>query len=136
MVPFFFFFFFSLTGGTAHPDVRNSHPHPPLDQNAYLLFYSFPSTQIDVKVIGLNEQGKIRLSRKAVLMDDRGSLGEGGAAASRAPRRETNGARAAPPLASGGALGVVKRAPDVAAVAEGPVGAGGGGGRDTPGGGG
>ncbi|CAM9982025.1 unnamed protein product [Pylaiella littoralis] len=74
---------------------------------------------IDVKVVGLNDQGKVRLSRKAVLMDDRGG-GGGAAAASRLPRRgtTTNGSRAPPvPLASGGALGVVKRAAPAAAAA-------------------
>lgn len=65
--------------------------------------------QIDVKVIGLNDKGKVRLSRKAVLMDDRGGKAEGVAVPS-PPRKRPNGA-----LASGGALGVVKRAAPAAA---------------------
>ncbi|CAM9488034.1 unnamed protein product [Ectocarpus sp. 6 AP-2014] len=64
---------------------------------------------IDVKVIGLNDKGKVRLSRKAVLMDERGGKA-GGAAVPSPPRKRPNGA-----LASGGALGVVKRAAPAAA---------------------
>ncbi|CAM9955042.1 unnamed protein product, partial [Ectocarpus fasciculatus] len=69
-------------------------------------------TTIDVKVIGLNDKGKVRLSRKAVLMDERGGNAGGGAAAAPTPpgRKRPNGA-----LASGGALGVVKRAAPAAA---------------------
>lgn len=68
-----------------------------------------PDTQIDVKVIGLNDKGKVRLSRKAVLMDERG--GKAGGAAVPSPQlKRPNGA-----LASGGVLGVVKRAAPEAA---------------------
>ncbi|CAM9541628.1 unnamed protein product, partial [Ectocarpus sp. 13 AM-2016] len=64
---------------------------------------------IDVKVIGLNDKGKVRLSRKAVLVEERGGKA-GGADVPSPPRKRPNGA-----LASGGALGVVKRAAPAAA---------------------
>lgn len=114
---------------------EDSHAPPPPDQT-HLPFCSNP-IQIDVKVIGLNEKGKVRLSRKAVLMDERGG------AAGRPPRRgTTNGTRpAAVPLAGGGALGVVKRtapaatAKAAAAVLEGgPVGGDGDGDTSSKGG--
>ncbi|CAM9842027.1 unnamed protein product [Ascophyllum nodosum] len=55
-------------------------------------------SQVDVKVIGLNEKGKVRLSRRAVILDDRGP-GKGNAPKGAAAVR--------PRQPSGNGLGVV-----------------------------
>lgn len=56
--------------------------------------------QIDVKVIGLNDKGKVRLSRRAVLMDARGKGAGGGRPAT---------------ATAGTGLGVIKASPTSAA---------------------
>lgn len=93
---------------------------------------------MDVKVIGLSDKGKPRLSRRAVLMDDRtqGKDGDGPGAGHSPPRPGTNGDRpraaGARADSDGSTLGVVKRVadssssteantPPVVALAEGPA---------------
>eukprot|EP00904_Undaria_pinnatifida_P002993 jgi/Undpi1/12695/HiC_scaffold_6.g02363.m1 len=82
---------------------------------------------VDVKVIGLNDKGKLRLSRKAVLLEDKakGKGGEGGT--STPPQPVTNGDRrrvvgtagGVGGNGGGGTLGVIKTLPKELKLREG-----------------